>query len=60
MKTDLNSTPKDPNIVTELWQFLRAKKRYWLAPIIFALLFLGFLILATGSSGILSPFLYAL
>ena len=50
----------EPGIVRELWDFMRVRKRFWLAPIIFALLVLGFLIIVTGSAGVLSPFLYAL
>lgn len=43
--------------VSEIWRFLRARKKWWLAPIIFVLLLIGgLLVLAQGSA--LSPFIY--
>ncbi len=41
-----------------LWAFLRIRKRFWLAPIILALLLLGLLITIGGHLSILGPFLY--
>jgi len=46
-------------IIGELWQFMRVRKKYWLAPIIFFLLLLGLLITVTQGSA-LAPFIYAL
>ncbi len=46
-------------ILKELWDFLRARKKLWLAPIIIVLLILGgLLILAQGS--VVAPFIYTL
>ncbi len=42
----------------EIWDFLRVRKKFWLAPIIVTLLLLGFLILFAGSAGVVSPFVY--
>ena len=43
----------------ELWAFLRARKKLWLAPIIVVMLILGgLLILAQGS--VVAPFIYTL
>ncbi|MDA9282332.1 DUF5989 family protein [Pseudomonadales bacterium] len=43
----------------EMWAFLRARKKIWLAPIILVLLILGgLLVLAQGS--VLAPFIYTL
>lgn len=43
----------------ELWDFLRVRKKIWLAPIIIIMLILGsLLILAQGS--IFAPFIYTL
>jgi hypothetical protein len=43
----------------ELWDFLRIRKKLWLAPIILVMLILGgFLILAQGS--VVAPFIYTL
>jgi len=46
-------------IIKELWEFLRARKRWWLLPIIIMLLLLGLLILFTESSAV-APFIYTL
>jgi hypothetical protein len=41
----------------ELWQFLRARKKLWLAPIIIVMVLLGsLLVLANGS--LVAPFIY--
>ena len=43
----------------ELWEFLRVRKKYWLLPIIFALvLFGGLIILSQGSA--VAPFIYTI
>ncbi|MBF0504788.1 MAG: hypothetical protein HQL14_06770 [Candidatus Omnitrophica bacterium] len=44
-------------ILKELWDFLRARKRFWLLPIILVLLLLGALILFAQISNV-SPFIY--
>lgn len=45
--------------IVELSEFLWQRKKWWLIPIVMALLLLGGLIVATGSSTI-APFIYAL
>ena len=43
----------------ELWAFMRVRKKYWLAPILFMLLvFGGLIILAQGTA--VAPFIYTL
>ena len=47
------------SFLKEIWEFIRARKKYWLIPIIFALiLFGGLIILGQGTA--LSPFIYAI
>lgn len=47
------------DFLKEMWAFLRARKKLWLAPIIFVLVFLGgLLVLAQGS--VVAPFIYTL
>ena len=46
-------------IITEFWEFLKVRKRYWLLPIIIVLFLLGALIVFT-ESGAVAPFIYAL
>ena len=47
-------------LVSELWAFLRVRKKWWLAPILIILGMLSLLIVLTESSGVLAPFIYAL
>ncbi len=42
----------------EMWSFLRVRKKFWLAPIVLALMLLGALIVFAGQAGVLSPFIY--
>ena len=45
--------------LSELWAFMRERKKFWLAPILFMLLVLGGLvILAQGTA--VAPFIYTL
>jgi len=44
----------------EIWAFLRIRKKFWLAPIILALMLLGLLIIFAGQAGVVSPFVYML
>jgi hypothetical protein len=47
------------SIIKELWTFLRARKKLWLAPIIIVMVLLGaLLVLAQGS--VVAPFIYTL
>jgi len=43
----------------DLWLFLKARKKFWLAPVILLLLILGVLIVFAGGSAI-APFIYTL
>ncbi len=47
------------SIVAEFWQFMRVRKKFWLAPIVIFLLLLGLLVVFTEGSAI-APFIYAL
>jgi len=46
-------------ILAEFWHFLRIRKKFWLAPIVFVLLLLSLLIVTTQGSA-LAPFIYSL
>jgi hypothetical protein len=47
------------SFVVELWQFMRARRKFWLAPVIVTVLVIGGLVvLAQGSA--LAPFIYTL
>ena len=47
------------SFVAEFWMFLRARKKYWLLPIlVMMLLFGGLLVLTKGSA--IAPFIYTI
>lgn len=43
----------------QLWEFLRYRKKYWLAPIIFLMVLIGFLLVVAEKS-VIAPFIYTL
>jgi hypothetical protein len=48
-----------PSVPSEIWAFLRERKKWWLGPIILVLvLFGGLLVLAQGSA--VAPFIYTI
>jgi len=47
------------DFLKDLWGFLRARKKYWLLPIIITLLIFGVLIVLTSGTAI-APFIYTL
>ena len=47
------------SILSEFLDFLKVRKKWWLGPIVFFLLLLGFIIVLTEGSAI-APFIYSL
>jgi hypothetical protein len=47
------------DFLTDLWNFMKERKKFWLAPIIIVLLILGLLIVFGGGSAV-APFIYTL
>ncbi|SVD45149.1 uncharacterized protein METZ01_LOCUS398003 [marine metagenome] len=47
------------SILSEFWDFLTVRKKWWLAPIIIFLVLFGTLIILTEGSAI-APFIYTL
>ena len=47
------------SILKEFWEFLKVRKKWWLAPIVLFLLLLGALIVFTEGSAV-APFIYTL
>lgn len=45
-------------LLTDLWNFLKERKKWWLLPMIVMLLLVGILILSSGSA--VAPFIYTL
>ena len=50
---------KNKSLLAELWDFLKVRKAWWLAPIIIMLL-LAAILIVFGQSSSISPFIYAL
>lgn len=47
------------SILKELWDFMKVRKRYWLAPILIILILLSILIVFAQTSAV-APFIYTL
>lgn len=47
------------SLLRELWAYMRARKKFWLAPIILVLLLVGALLVLTEGSAV-APFIYTL
>jgi len=52
------SREKSPGIVREFVDFLRHNKKWWIAPILIALLLIGAFVLLSGTAA--APFIYTL
>jgi hypothetical protein len=47
------------DFLKDLWDFMRERKKFWLAPIIMVMLLLGVLIVVAQGSAV-APFIYTL
>jgi hypothetical protein len=47
------------SFLSEIWAFLKARKKFWLLPILLVMLMLGGLIVLTQGSAV-APFIYTL
>jgi fluoride ion exporter CrcB/FEX len=45
-------------LMRDLWQLMRERRKLWLAPLIVIMLLLGLLVIAQGT--VLAPFIYAI
>ena len=46
-------------LVKDLWDFLKVRKKYWLAPLIITIVIMGSLIVFTQGS-VVAPFIYSI
>lgn len=46
-------------ILSDMWLFMKERKKFWLSPVIIVLILLGILIVFGGSSAI-APFIYTI
>ena len=47
------------DLVKDIWDFFRIRKKYWLAPLIITVVLMGCLIVFTQGS-VVAPFIYTL
>tara|TARA_B100001989_G_C24125196_1_gene262874 strand:+ start:149 stop:310 length:162 start_codon:yes stop_codon:yes gene_type:complete len=47
------------DLVQDIWDFLRVRKKYWLAPLIITIVLMGALIVFTQGS-VIAPFIYSI
>ena len=47
------------SIISEFWDFLKTRKKWWLLPVVLFLVLLGALVVLTEGSA-LAPFIYTL
>ncbi len=46
-------------LLKDIWNYLKVRKKYWLAPLIITILLMGVLIIFTQGS-IVAPFIYTI
>ena len=47
------------DLVKDIWDYLKIRKKYWLAPLIVTLVLMGALIIFTQGS-VVAPFIYSI
>lgn len=47
------------SFLAELWQFMRVRKKFWLAPIVVMMLIFGTLLILAQSTAV-APFIYTI
>ncbi len=47
------------DLLIDIWDFLKIRKKYWLAPLILTILLMGALIVFTQGS-VIAPFIYSI
>ena len=47
------------DLTKDIWDFLRVRKKYWLAPLIITIVVMGALIVFTQGS-VVAPFIYSI
>jgi len=48
------------SLVSEFWDFMKVRKKFWLAPIIIVLVILSTFIVLAASAPVAAPFIYSL
>jgi hypothetical protein len=48
------------SLISEFWDFLKIRKKFWLAPILIVLVILSAFIILAAASPVAAPFIYTL
>ncbi len=46
-------------LIRDIWDFMKVRKKYWLAPLIITIVLMGALIVTTQGS-VIAPFIYSI
>ena len=47
------------DLIIDIWDFMKVRKKYWLAPLIITIILMGALIIFTQGS-VVAPFIYSI
>ena len=47
------------DLISDIWDYLKIRKKYWLAPLIITILLMGTLLVFTQGS-VIAPFIYSI
>ena len=47
------------DLIKDIWDFFRVRKKYWLAPLIITIVLMGSLLIFTQGS-VIAPFIYSI
>ena len=47
------------DLISDIWDYLKIRKKYWLAPLIITILLMGTLIVFTQGT-VIAPFIYSI
>jgi len=47
------------DLIKDIWDFMKVRKKYWLAPLIITIVLMGVLIVFTQGS-VVAPFIYSI
>ena len=47
------------DLINDIWDFMKVRKKYWLAPLIITIILMGSLIVFTQGS-VVAPFIYSI
>ncbi|AIQ94746.1 DUF5989 family protein [Prochlorococcus sp. MIT 0604] len=46
-------------LISDIWSYLKIRKKYWLAPLIFTILIIGTVLVVTQGT-VVAPFIYSI